>query len=181
MLFPQRRIVTENTADGRSRILSDGPTPHVVETAPDRGLSNLWATDVGGPDLRTPDGADRPIVLAPPTGGTVFRFFQLPPAGGMANDEAGQAAAAKVFESMGAAAARVANSRHPSMHRTQSLDYIMLLRGRVRLILDEDETVLEPFDVVIQRETNHAWENLSDEPALLMAVLIDSSEHGKAT
>ena len=61
------------------------------------------------------------------------------------------------------------------MHCTRSIDYIVLLSGRVKLILDEEETILEPFDVVIQRETNHAWQNLSDQPAQLIAVLIDTS------
>ena len=43
MLKPIRRIVTTNTAEGRSRILSDGPSPHVLETASHRGLIDLWA------------------------------------------------------------------------------------------------------------------------------------------
>ena len=43
-------------------------------------------------------------------------------------------------------------------------------------LLDEGETILNPLDVVIQRETNHAWQNLSTtEPALLLAVLVDTS------
>ena len=43
-----------------------------------------------------------------------------------------------------------------------------------QLLLDEDEVKLKPFDVVVQRGTNHAWVNLGEEPALLIAVLIDS-------
>ncbi|WP_436643072.1 cupin domain-containing protein [Microbaculum sp. FT89] len=174
MLIPVRRIITETTAEGRSRILSDGPSPHAVETAPHRGLSNLWVTSSPTPDLSVEDGADQPVVLAPSGGGNIFRFFQLPPAGSLDNDAEGQAAAHDVFEAMGAGSARIANARHPSMHKTDSLDYIILLKGRVKLVLDEDETILEPFDVVIQRQTNHAWENLSPEPALLMAVLLDA-------
>jgi hypothetical protein len=46
-----------------------------------------------------------------------------------------------------------------------------IFRGK---LLDEAETDLEPFDVVIQKGTNHAWINLTDEPALLMGVLIDA-------
>ena len=48
------------------------------------------------------------------------------------------------------------------------------LKGDVTLLLDEDEVRLKPFDVVVQRGTNHAWVNNGDEPALLIAVLIDS-------
>lgn len=172
MLIPVRRIVTANDEGGRSYILSDGPTPHVLESAPDRGLSDLWAMFDGGPDTATPDGADRPIVLAPAPGGNTFRFFQLPPGSHAAGF---QENAADVFAKMGAKTAWVEGAKHPGMHCTMSIDYIILLKGQVKLILDEGETVMNPFDVVIQRETNHAWQNMTDEPALLMAVLTDTS------
>ena len=60
------------------------------------------------------------------------------------------------------------------MHQTETIDYIILLKGDVTLVLDEEEVHLEPFDVVVQRGTNHAWVNNGSEPALLIAVLIDS-------
>jgi quercetin dioxygenase-like cupin family protein len=60
------------------------------------------------------------------------------------------------------------------MHQTKTIDYIILLEGDVTLILDEDEVQLKPFNVVVQRGTNHAWVNNGTEPALLIAVLIDS-------
>ena len=65
--------------------------------------------------------------------------------------------------------------KHPAMHKTETIDYIILLKGDVTLILDNDEVNLKPFDVVVQRGTNHAWVNNGDEPALLTAVLIDSN------
>ena len=176
MLHKVRRIVTANAENGRSCILADEATPHTLETAPNRGLIDLWATQKGGPDLAVADGADRPIVLSPAEGGNTFRFFQLPPA---STPELSQEAAAEVFARRGDPSARVSGAKHPSMHRTRSLDYIVLLRGRVRLILDDAETILDPYDVVIQRETNHAWENLSDEPALMLAVLVDSRGAGE--
>ena len=75
---------------------------------------------------------------------------------------------------MGASHERVDTSRHPSMHKTKTIDYIILLKGDLTLLLDEDEVRLKPFDVVVQRGTNHAWVNNGSEPALLIAVLIDS-------
>lgn len=60
------------------------------------------------------------------------------------------------------------------MHKTDTIDYIILLKGDVSLLLDEAEVRLSPFDTVVQRGTNHAWVNHGDEPALLIAVLIDS-------
>ena len=61
------------------------------------------------------------------------------------------------------------------MHKNETIDYIILLKGDVTLILDNEEVDLKPFDVVVQRGTNHAWVNNGDEPALLIAVLIDSN------
>ncbi len=60
------------------------------------------------------------------------------------------------------------------MHKTETIDHIILLKGNVTLLVDNDEVDLEPNDVVIQRGTNHAWVNKGSEPALLIAVLIDS-------
>ena len=81
---------------------------------------------------------------------------------------------------MGAAHERVDTSRHPAMHKTKTIDYIILLSGDVTLLLDEDEVRLKPFNVVVQRGTNHAWVNNGNEPALLIAVLIDSDLKDKA-
>ena len=66
------------------------------------------------------------------------------------------------------------------MHKTKTIDYIILLSGDVTLLLDEDEVRLKPFNVVVQRGTNHAWVNNGNEPALLIAVLIDSDLKDKA-
>jgi quercetin dioxygenase-like cupin family protein len=60
------------------------------------------------------------------------------------------------------------------MHKTDTIDYIILLEGDVTLILDKEEVVIKPHDVVVQRGTNHAWVNNGNNPALLIAVLIDS-------
>ena len=85
-----------------------------------------------------------------------------------------QEIAADAFEKIGAAHHRIDTSKHPAMHKTDTVDYIILLRGDVTLILDEEEIDLKPFDVVVQRGTNHAWVNNGNDPALLIAVLVDS-------
>ena len=78
------------------------------------------------------------------------------------------------FSRIGAAHNRIDATKHPAMHKTKTIDYIILLKGDVTLILDEEEIKINPFDVVVQRGTNHAWVNNGSEPALLIAVLIDS-------
>ena len=61
------------------------------------------------------------------------------------------------------------------MHLTQTIDYIIVLSGEITLLLDHDEVMLTPFDVVIQQATNHAWVNRSSDPALLAVVMIDGA------
>ena len=68
-------------------------------------------------------------------------------------------------------------SRHATMHRSSTTDYIILLSGQITLILDKDERTLTPFDCVTQRGTNHAWVNRGSEPTLLMAVLVDDDRN----
>ncbi len=120
------------------------------------------------------DRADSEVLLSPPVGGTKFRYFQINPTPEGVPADLIEAATAAAFEKMGAAHHRVDTTRHPAMHKTKTIDYIILLKGDVTLLLDEEEVDLKPFDVVVQRGTNHAWVNNGSETALFIAVLIDS-------
>jgi hypothetical protein len=118
------------------------------------------------------------VALEPPHGGSVFRFFHIGPEQNelhLGNAEREQLYA-RHFQAMEASHCRPDTSRHPGMHRTATVDYIVLITGRVTLLLDDDEIDLEPFDVVVQRGTNHAWVNRGNIPALLLAVLIDDAD-----
>ena len=170
-----RRIVTGHNEEGRSVITLDGPPARSIGEDVG-GLFELWNTD--GNNIISTDNVDRAdadIILSPPIGGTKFRYFQINPLPEGVPDEMMQEIAADAFEKIGAAHHRVDTSKHPAMHKTDSIDYIILLKGDVTLILDEEEVSLKPFDVVVQRGTNHAWVNNGTEPALLIAVLIDSN------
>ena len=169
-----RRIVTGHNGDGRSIIIIDGPPARSIGEDVG-GLFELWNTDGNIIDTKDNlDRADQDIILSPPTGGTKFRYFQINPTPEGIPMEIMQEIAADAFEKIGAGHHRVDTSKHPAMHKTETIDYIILLKGDVTLILDEDEVTLKPHDVVVQRGTNHAWVNNGDEPALLIAVLIDS-------
>lgn len=163
-----RRIVTGQDDQGRSVIVSD------TTARMERPLHELWVTHgpahVGGP----PALDALPTDLEPPEGGTVVRFVRFEPAQGRSRDEMDQVYAA-VFASINASHTRVDTRRHPGMHRTKSLDYGIVLAGRVTLLLDDGEVELEPFDVVVQRGTNHGWANPGSEPALMAFVLIDAA------
>ena len=170
-----RRIVTGHDENGRSIITLDGPPARSIGEDVG-GLFELWNTD--GKDIISTDNndrADEEIILSPPTRGTKFRYFQIKPLPEGLPDEVMQDIAAQAFENVGADHHRIDTTKHPAMHKTETIDYIILLKGDITLILDEEEVDLKPFDVVVQRGTNHAWVNNSNEPALLIAVLIDSN------
>ena len=82
----------------------------------------------------------------------------------------------KMFAKLGVPDAQVDTSRHPRMHRTHTVDYVIVLAGEVVLLLDQGEVVLKPFDVVIQQGTNHAWVNRRHETATLAAVLTNGAD-----
>ena len=170
-----RRIVTGHNDNGKSIVTIDGPPARSIGEDVG-GLFELWNTD-GNAIITTDviDRADDEIILSPPSGGTKFRYFQINPLPEGVPKDMLQEIAADAFEKVGAAHHRVDTSKHPAMHKTETVDYIILLKGDVTLILDEEEVDLKPFDVVVQRGTNHAWVNNGTEPALLIAVLIDSA------
>jgi quercetin dioxygenase-like cupin family protein len=75
----------------------------------------------------------------------------------------------------GASSNIVEGGRHPFMHRTDSLDYAIVLSGEIWMMMDEeeDDLLLRAGDVVIQRGNNHAWSNRCTEPCVIAFVLID--------
>ena len=180
-LYQGRRIVTGHDAQGRSIVIEDAAPKNVVPNPsdPDRGHINFWRTErVPANNGEFADTmAGPPCPLPPPAGGTMFRFFQIAPEkneAGLSKEERDRRMA-KMFEAAGAGHARLAMNRHPSMHRTESVDYIILLQGEVTCLLDVGEVQMKPFDVLIQRGTNHGWVNYGEEPALLVAVLVDAT------
>ncbi|MGH7075657.1 MAG: cupin domain-containing protein [Stellaceae bacterium] len=166
-----RRIVTANDANGKSGIMSDGWATKTITV-----LTEMWLTDANPPDhLDGIDHAERSNQLAPPTNGTVFRYFEIAPESETANlsDDEKRKANKDWFTAMNGAHLQPDASVHPAMHKTHTTDYIILLSGEITLVLEREERTLKPFDCVIQRGTNHAWVNRGTEPALLMAVLVD--------
>lgn len=165
-----RRIVTGHDAEGQSVIVSD------TTTAMHGVLHELWVTNgmparFGG----EPHLGPLPVDLEPPRGGTVVRFVRLQPLQGVSPAELEQTYAS-AFAAIHASHTRVDTRRHPAMHKTRSLDYGIVLSGRVNLLMDEGERELMPFAVVIQRGTNHGWVNPGPAPALMAFMLIDGTE-----
>ena len=81
-----------------------------------------------------------------------------------------------VFTSINAADSLPAEpGAHPLMHRTESVDYGIVLEGELTLVLDGGETVLGAGDIVIQRGTSHAWANRSGRMARMAFILVDGA------
>lgn len=170
-----RRIVTANDEKGRSSVLIDGASAKLLAVE-EGGLAEIWSAALG-PALF--DGADRlgeeDVRLEPARGAVKVRWFTVPVEDEAAAPEEREAKAAFGFAACGAAHARVDTSRHPMMHKTETLDVIVLVKGNVDLLLDDGEAkAMKPGDVVIQRATNHAWVNRGTETALLVAALINA-------
>ena len=163
-----RRIVTGHDAQGKSIVVIDGPPT---------AFGAYWFTDSAPVDNSHSGDAAEPVrKLEPPLGGSIFRFAVIPPEDSSVSPEERERRTAKMFAQMEASHCRVDTSRHPAMHKTRTIDYVVLLAGEVTLILDKSEVDLKPFDVVVQRGTNHAWANKGKEPALIAAVLIDAKD-----
>jgi hypothetical protein len=134
-----RRVITGHDVRGRSVVLSDGPPP---QHHPMHGLGigadfhEMWS-EADTPELtlgvpREPN--ERPFTLMP-VAGHLLRILDVYPLkdGG----------------------------KRTVMHRTRTLDFVVVIEGELVLILDDSEVILKPGDVVVQRGTDHAWENRS--------------------
>jgi mannose-6-phosphate isomerase-like protein (cupin superfamily) len=173
-----RRVVTGHDKDGRAIIESDGLTPVVFEIPQRPGYSaaEVWLTDSMPAPIDQPgEPTLGPRRLEPPPNGTRFRIVVHPPEAGYLHtlDRAAARAAFAAFGSEHASTHADPDSPHPLMHRTRTVDYGIVLRGEVYLVLDRQETLLRAGDVVIQRGTNHAWANRSDAPCTMAFILID--------
>jgi quercetin dioxygenase-like cupin family protein len=174
-----RRVVTGHDKNGKAIVIEDGLAP-AVRTNPLRPghiSVDMWRTAATPHILHgdEPDPTGGPKRIHPLPGGTVFRISEIAPETEAVRNITPEQSKA-VFAAMGNEAASNAGKkigRHPFMHRTESIDYVVVLKGEVTMLLDDQDVVLKEGDVVIQRGTNHAWSNRTDKPVLMLYVLID--------
>lgn len=148
-----RRIVT-GIKNGRSVITDDAIATNVSEHFPGLIISDIWATSQMSADLSTEIKIENTAFPIVPANGSYFRYVSIPPDKdlGIKPMKTGQV--------------------HPLMHKTATLDYIIILSGEIYMILDDEEILLKAGDIVIQRGTNHAWSNRSDTHCIQLAVLL---------
>ena len=173
MIWRVRRVLTGHDAQGRSAFIADGEATNVKEMAsmPGLALTDLWETG-GAPasNAGERDAAARPVRLEPPRNGTLLRIVEFPPDSAWRGSADGKAA----FRSIGAGHAQDAASSDPMMHRTSTVDYIIVLRGEIHAILETGEKLLRAGDVLVQRGTNHSWSVRGNEPCIVAAVLVNA-------
>jgi hypothetical protein len=157
---PVRRIVTGHDDNGKSVFLSIGEAPQLHHRT--GGLvqfHELWNTGETPAPITAVEAKEPnerlPLRIPPDKGGTVIRILDIHP--GHLKQIAPRA-----------------DGRHPGMHRTETIDYGIMIEGEITMLLDDSEVTMRPGDVLIQRGTDHGWENRSDTVTARIAfVLID--------
>jgi quercetin dioxygenase-like cupin family protein len=154
MQFPLRRVVTGHDSSGRAIVQIDDIPDNVVSKRPAHESFVVWTT-VGHPvDNDGTDDEAKRPVGTALEEGTVFRIMRLMP--GVA----------------------------PRRHRTNSVDYLVVLSGAVTMELDDGCSVdMKAGDLMVQRGTIHNWVNKGTEPCVMAVVLIEAkpvSAGGKA-
>ena len=150
---PIRRIITGHDSANKAKVLIDGPAPNIRGNRPGQFTTLMWCSDEMPLDMAVGEDVEdmgaRKLGTYPPVNGTRFMISEYPP------------------------------GNHPTMHRTETVDYIIVLSGKIDMELDDGETVtMGPGDVMVQRGTNHAWINRYDEVCRMVFVLIDAKPLG---
>ena len=173
-----RRVVIGHSASGKAVVLSDGPVPtvHSNPIRPGQLSFEVWKTHAMPVPIDTaePEPTAGARSLQPPPHGTLFRISVVPPESEETRKLTPEQAR-ELFRKSGAGEASTFGSggRHPMMHRTETVDYAIVLEGEITLLLDEGDVKLTAGDVVIQRGTSHAWSNRSGKNVKMLYVLID--------
>lgn len=141
---PVRRVVTGHDDAGCAIVVSDGAAENHRMPDAHTKATVMWVTD-DAPTAFTgdADGATIKSGFAPPPRGSRFGILDIAP------------------------------GNRGFMHRTDTVDYVICLKGQVDLDLDDTTVSLNEGDVVIQRGTNHAWVNRGTGPARIAFVLLD--------
>jgi quercetin dioxygenase-like cupin family protein len=146
MSFRVRRIVTAHDAQGRSMIGSDS----IIESQPGKmqaeiDIANLWLNETLPPRLNGADPTTKPFPVLPSNAGAVFRVLELQP------------------------------GTQPHMHKTTTIDYIVVLAGELSVLLEDGkEVMMKPHDTMVQRATVHGWANRGSVPCRFATVVIDA-------
>ena len=145
MTLQIRRVVTGHSAEGRARIEIDENVKNVISNRPGASSSVIWATKGFPVNNDGFEDSTKGPFETTVEGGTVFRVVRYQP--GVA----------------------------PRNHRTDSIDYAVVISGTIEMELDDGVVVkLKAGDVLVQRGTIHNWVNRGTEDCVVAFVLINA-------
>jgi quercetin dioxygenase-like cupin family protein len=143
MALKIRRVVTGHDAQGKAVVSIDGPCGNVIARRPKHASCVVWTTASVPADLADEQDGAARRVATSDPAGTVFRIVEYQP--GVA----------------------------PRLHRTDSIDYALVLSGAIDMELDDGVVVhLRGGDTLVQRGTIHNWVNRGTQPCVIAFVLI---------
>ena len=144
MAIQVRRVVTGHDAKGRAVVKIDEVSKNIISSRPGQTACVVWTTE-SFPVNNTGD-ADEGLRNVGTTlkNGTVFRVVEFAP--GVA----------------------------PRNHRTDSIDYAIVVSGEIDMEFDDSLVHLKAGDVLVQRGTIHNWVNRGTQPCVMAFILIDA-------
>jgi quercetin dioxygenase-like cupin family protein len=147
--------VTGHNANDVAKVIMQGPATNAKYPSPGTVSTLIWSTDRTPAEIAVGEEIEdlgaRIIGTPPPANGTRFAVIDFPP------------------------------GNVPRMHRTETIDYVIVLDGEIEMDMDNSTVKMKAGDVMVQRGTNHAWANRSDERARVAFVLIGHPITGAAT
>lgn len=164
-----RRIVTGVGVDGLSRVVADDLLPPGV-AVPGRVRAVVWRTDEA-PARNDDDAEPQDATISIPIrgrGGTLAILVDIPSREEIPHPTVDE------LRGLGLTVTRTRHDRHPLFHATDTLDYCLCIEGETHLLLDEGEIQMRAGDILVQRGTQHAWDNRSGRPCRMLFVLIDA-------
>jgi hypothetical protein len=171
-----KRYVIGSQLGGRSSVI-DTEISNVQSRDGYFWRSTLWATDSYPPDNRHGRDISAEVTAREPgSRGVIFRALEIAPDDPDTGRYRSVMAAVHDDLMQRHAPSSEEIDRHPGMHRTSTLDFVTCVRGEIHLVTDVDEVRMLPGDTAIIRGGNHAWSNRSDEPCLLMVVLVNAAD-----
>src|SRR6202022_966487 len=169
-----KRVVIGPNEDRKSAVLH-GDSTNEQQVPGIFWRSTLWATEELPVDNSLTGDRALGVIRREPTGdGLIFRALEIPP--DIKDRETHIEVLQKLHEEVNQKHVPSPEDfeRHPSMHRTDTLDMFTITRGEISLFPDTDEVLLRSGDSAIVQGVNHAWSNRSSEPCMIMCVMVHS-------
>jgi len=171
-----KKYVFDVVANGTSDVTIEQDITTIPPIVAGLMAMDLWSNGETPADLNEQGDptAGKGFLHEPPDGGAILRILDFQPES--ARPATDPRTLHKEIGSVHIPSAEyLARAKHPSMHKTDTLNYFVLLTGRLWALSEGKDVLLEPGDVLIQKGAMHGWRNDGPDLARLFAVLIDAT------